>query len=241
MADAAAPEREAIPVEPIETFAQFGIRAFTTMRQAGTFGVYSAEPAGEVMRRWDALREELAPAGPRLAVARQVHGTRVVVHGAGWEGWLRVDAADGHLAVKRGTGAAVTIADCIPVFIGHPSGAIAILHSGWRGTVGRIVERAVELLAQRMVPASELIVHLGPGICGECYEVSPDVHAQLTGRTVDKPTTVDLRAVIADHARAAGVHHIEVSPFCTRCDNDRFFSHRAGDPGRQIGVMIAEE
>jgi copper oxidase (laccase) domain-containing protein len=50
---------------------------------------------------------------------------------------------------------------------------------------------------------------------------------------------VDLRALIADHARAAGVTRISVSALCTRCDNDRFFSHRAGDAGRQLGVIVA--
>jgi copper oxidase (laccase) domain-containing protein len=46
--------------------------------------------------------------------------------------------------------------------------------------------------------------------------------------------------LIADHARALGVRHITTSASCTRCDNDRFFSHRAGDGGRQLGVMIAD-
>jgi len=82
-------------------------------------------------------------------------------------------------------------------------------------------------------------MHLGPAICGTCYEVSADVYRQVTSRTVERPTTVDLRAVIADHARLRGVRRISVSPGCTRCDNDRFYSHRAGDQGRQLGVMIA--
>jgi polyphenol oxidase len=36
-----------------------------------------------------------------------------------------------------------------------------------------------------------------------------------------------------------GVREITISERCTRCDNDRFFSHRAGDAGRQLGVMLA--
>jgi copper oxidase (laccase) domain-containing protein len=70
--------------------------------------------------------------------------------------------------------------------------------------------------------------------------VSPEVYGQLTGRAVDRPTPVDLRLVIADHARAAGVGHVAVSDRCTRCHNDRFYSHRAGDDGRQLGVIVAE-
>jgi YfiH family protein len=226
--------------EVVDDFAAFGIRAFTTSRAAGTFGFHTTEPTIDVMRRWSALRGELSSGSARLATATQVHDNRVVVHGTGWEGWLRVDAADGHVSVHRGTAMAVTIADCVPVFIAHPSGAAALLHSGWRGTAARIVERGIEALAHRGVPTRELHLHLGPAICGNCYEVSADVLAQLTCEVVAKPTRVDLRALIADHARAAGVRHVSASALCTRCNNDRLFSHRAGDEGRQLAVIIAD-
>jgi polyphenol oxidase len=229
-----------VGLEPIDDFAPFGIRAFMTTRATGSFSTAGDEPVGIVMGRWSALQEQLTRAAPRLATARQVHGSRVVVHGAGWEGWLRVDGADGHAATERGTAMAVSIADCVPVFLAHPAGAIALLHSGWRGTADRIVQHGVAALEQRGFPAIELRMHLGPAICGRCYEVSPDVHARLTGRVVDRPATVDLRALIADHARAAGVRQIATSPLCTRCDQDRLFSHRGGDAGRMLGAMVAE-
>jgi len=226
--------------ESVEDFSPFGIRAFTTTRASGTFGLVSDEPARIVMQRWRQLREELAPDGARLASANQVHGSRVVVHADGWEGWLRVDGADGHVAPQRGLALAVSIADCVPVFIAHPSGAVALLHSGWRGTAARIVERGIEALAQRGFAAGELRLHLGPAICGNCYQVSADVFRQLTGRdTPGAAACVDLRALIEKHARAAGVRHITTSALCTRCDNDRLYSHRAGDAGRQIAVIYA--
>lgn len=218
-------------------FAALGVTAFTTTRAAGTFGLHGREPVGEVFARWEALRTSLA--GVRLASARQVHEATVLRHHPGWTGWLRADDADGHLAPLPGTAMAVTIADCVPVFIAHRSGACALLHSGWRGTAARITERAIELLAAERCLASELVLHCGPAICGRCYEVSPDVYGALTGKSVSRPTTVDLRLIIAEHARALGVREITISERCTRCDNDRFFSHRAGDAGRQLGVMVA--
>jgi YfiH family protein len=230
----------ALAAEVADEFTPYGVRAFTTGRSAGSFSTASAEPVRDVMARWDALREALRPGGTRLATGRQVHGTRVVVHGGGWEGWLRGEEADGHVATDRGTAMAVSIADCVPVFIVHPSGAAALLHSGWRGTAGRIVEQGIAALAHRGVPAAELRVHLGPAICGRCYQVSPDVYERLTGSHSSRPAVVDLRALITDQARAAGVRHISVSSACTRCDNDRFYSHRAGDEGRQLGVLIAD-
>jgi YfiH family protein len=226
--------------EPVPDIEGFGIRAFTTTRLAGTFGSNSVEPVREVMGRWGELRRELAPGGARLATATQVHGADVIVHHAGWTGWLRGDAADGHATMHRGLALAVTVADCVPVFITHPSGAAALLHSGWRGTAAHIVERGIDALTHRGIPVSELRVHTGPAICGRCYEVSADVYEQLTGTNPGAPRAVDLRALIAEHARAAGVKHVTTSASCTRCNNDRFFSHRAGDSGRQIAVLIAD-
>jgi copper oxidase (laccase) domain-containing protein len=69
--------------------------------------------------------------------------------------------------------------------------------------------------------------------------VSAEVFAQLTGRNPGHQANVDLRVLIADHARALGVRQISISPLCTKCNNDRFFSHRAGDTGRQLGVILA--
>jgi YfiH family protein len=229
-----------LAAEVVDEFTPYGVRAFTTGRAAGSFSTAGSEPVRDVMARWDALREALRPAGPRLATVRQVHGTHVVVHRTGWEGWLRGEDADGQAAMERGTAMAVSIADCVPVFIVHASGAAALLHSGWRGTAGGIIERGVAALTMRGVPAAELRVHLGPAICGRCYEVSPDVYERLTGSRPPAARVVDLRALIADHARAVGVRHISISDSCTRCHNERLYSHRAGDPGRQLGVLIAE-
>lgn len=225
--------------EVIDDFAAFGLTAFTTGRAAGTFGSHGADPVSEVLGRWHGLAALASARGvTRLATSPQVHGVDVHAHGGEWEGWLRTRPADGHVAPVRGTAMAVTVADCVPVFLAHPSGASGVLHSGWRGTAGKIVERGIAALAQRGIPRAELRVHLGPAICGRCYEVSADVYAKLTGRRADQPTHVDLRALIADDARAAGVTHISTSPDCTKCDNDRYFSHRAGDPGRQVGVIF---
>lgn len=228
--------------EVIDDFTPFGIRAFTTTRASGSFGLASDEPVRVVMQRWRQLREELDPSGARLASATQVHGARVLLHSSGWDGWLRTDDADGHATAEQALALAIGVADCVPVFIAHPRGAIALLHSGWRGTAARIVERGIELLSKRGYAASELRLHLGPAICGDCYEVSADVYRQVTGGdSSGDRSRVDLRAVIASHAQAAGVRHITTSALCTRCDNDRFFSHRAGDAGRQVAVIMTEE
>ena len=227
----------ALAAEVVEAFGELGVTAFTTGRAAGSFGFHTDEPVHVVMARWAALRARLG--GARLATATQVHGKAVLEHQPGWSGWLRGDAADGHLALHRGTAMAVTVADCVPVFIAHPSGATAVLHSGWRGTVARITEHAILRLQSAGLSPRDLRVHCGPAICGRCYEVSADVARQLTGRDAGRSVTVDLRGLIVQQARDLGVRVISSSASCTRCDNDRFFSHRAGDTGRQLAVILA--
>jgi polyphenol oxidase len=225
--------------EVVDSFADFGVMAFTTGRAVGSFGMQTAEPVRDVTARWSALRMLLGGSAARLATSFQVHGATVVRHGGDWQGFLRGPDADGHLSPARGTAMAVTVADCVPVFLAHPRGAAAALHSGWRGTEARITDVAIRAFESLGLAAGELALHCGPAICGRCYEVSAEVYARLTGRDPGRPTPVDLRALIADHARALGVRRISISPLCTRCDNDRFFSHRAGDAGRQLGVIIA--
>lgn len=214
------------------------IHGWTTTRATGSFGLGSIEPVGTVMERWSALQAALAVQGiERLASAHQVHGAGVSRHGAGWQGWLRQQGVDGHVSTVPGTALAVTVADCTPVFLAHPGGAIAALHAGWRGTAGRIVDVGLDLLEQLGFPASECVSHLGPAICGACYEVGPEVLTAVTGRAASGKGQLDVRAILAEQLERRGVAVVTTSGACTRCHNDRFFSHRAGDAGRQLGVI----
>jgi YfiH family protein len=227
--------------EVVELFGDLGIRALVTTRAAGDFNLGGAEPVAQVMGRWASLRATIGASGPasRFATATQVHGNRILIHQPGWEGWLRADAADGHFSAARGVGFGVTVADCVPVFLAHPAGATALVHAGWRGTAGGIVTAALAVFRQQGLAPAAVRVHLGPAICGKCYEVGTEVYAELTHRQPSGSRCVDLRALLADQARAAGVVTVTSSSACTRCNNDTFYSHRAGDAGRQVASIMA--
>jgi len=102
-----------------------------------------------------------------IAVVRQVHGTRIVEVGPSSEPGVRVAGeADGLVTVAPDILLVVTTADCVPV----------ILHAGWRGAAAGILERAIERFGTSYgVGAGDLLVHLGPSICGACYEVGAAV------------------------------------------------------------------
>ncbi len=222
-------------VEPVVELSHAGVVAFTTTRDRGDFNLLGGQPAGHIVARWLQLQEDLGV--PRLAYAKQIHGRRVVAHNDGWTGWLRVDGADGHLALAPATALAVTLADCVPVFLAHPSGTVGLLHAGWRGTATRIVDHAASELEARGYKIADCHAHLGPAICGKCYEVGPEVIRAVAGRTVVSPERLDLRQALGEQLAAHAVRDISLSEYCTSCHNARFFSHRAGDAGRHIAVI----
>lgn len=214
-----------------------GVRGWTTTVENGSFGLGSDEPVADVVNRWTRLQSDLRLLGAhRLASGHQVHRTVVATHARGWTGWLRQEGVDGHVSDVIGTALAVTVADCTPVFIAHPK-AIGLLHAGWRGAAAHIITQGMTAMEALGAPADECAVHLGPSICGACYEVGPEVLEAITGKLASGKGHLDVRAVLAQQAHALGVHAVDVSDACTRCGGGRFYSHRAGNSGRQLGVI----
>lgn len=219
----------------------------TTTRGSETGGfdlrLFGPAPAGEVLGRWGALAEALEMRG--VVHARQVHGVRVHLHGEAHDGLRLASPADGHATRSPGLLLTVGTADCVPVFLVDAATRwVAMVHAGWRGTAAGILEATVELFRRRAGLSPEgLHLHLGPSICGGCYEVGPEVHRALGLSEPPGPTPIDLRAVLARRGVAAGVQGAQItrSGHCTKCGPGPFYSHRGGDAGRQVGFMGVRE
>lgn len=202
-------------------------------------GLFSdASTPAALLEHWSALREYT---GLACAVhAHQVHGAAVRFHRREVPGLHIVEPCDGHATADTGILLAVSTADCVPVSIVDPTRhAVALVHAGWRGTAAGVLERGVAELAERTGSrASDLFVHLGPAICGSCYEVGPEVFRALGLEAPEGPEPVDLRAVLARRAEALGVAagRVSISAHCTRCGG-AFFSHRGGSRERQVGYL----
>lgn len=189
--------------------------------------------------RW----ERLLQSSPfdTIVHARQIHETRIVVHERVGHGVREATGpADGH-ATRSDVLLSVTVADCVPVYLLDPeTRAVALLHAGWRGTAAGILPSGITLmLTQWGCDPKRLLVHLGPAICGECYEVGPEVFSALGLEIPSGAAPVDVRGVLAHQARAAGVprQNVTVSPLCTLCGNGNLFSHRGGRSERQVAVL----
>ena len=198
-----------------------------------------ARKAAADLRRWEAL--PAATGFDSFVHGGRLHGTEIVVHDERRPGLLLLPAADGHATAVPGLLLAQAVADCVPIYLADEERrAVALLHGGWRGIAAGILERAVELLSARFRTRRErLVLHLGPAICGSCYEVGPEVHAALGLEAPPRPAPVDLRHAAARRGLAAGMsrERITASSFCTRCEGSPFLSHRRGDRERQIALL----
>jgi YfiH family protein len=207
----------------------------TTPRDAGNFASFGGQTSNDVQTRWRALRQKTRTR--RSVLGRQVHGAHVLSHETFADGTLFTDDADGHLTRVVGTLLAVSVADCVPVFIvDERSRMVAVLHAGWRGVAAGILARGIKCMGGFLANTH---VHLGPAICGSCYEVGPEVHAALGLPCPAGNAPVDLRAVLVRQALELGVAeaHITTSVLCTLCNDSPFFSHRGGHAERQVGII----
>jgi len=205
-------------------------------------GLFSGGSPGEGVRsRWEELRA--ATGMTRIVHAPQVHGAEVRAHGEAETRSvpLLVSPCDGHATDRPGLLLAVTTADCVPVFlVDARRRAVSVVHAGWRGAAAGIVERALDLLSERWASEpADVHVHFGPAICGSCYEVGPEVFAALGRGEPERPTPIDLRAILAERVVERGVPggQVSISAHCTRCTESALFSHRGGDRARQVGFL----
>ncbi|HEX5761639.1 MAG TPA: polyphenol oxidase family protein [Solirubrobacterales bacterium] len=208
-------------------------------RLPGARAAFSTRSAGDIKASHERLAAALGLDVERIAVSHQVHGAELAFdcsfarHDEAKEqrsdGVLEVD---GHVVTQSGAAALVKVADCLPVAVAGPRGT-AILHCGWRGLAAGIVAKGAAA-----VEATHAAV--GPGIGPCCYEVGDEVLDAFAplGEGIAGGRMLDLAEVARRLLREAGVEAVESANLCTRCEIERFFSHRRdGDPRRQAGVV----
>ncbi|MFI5253372.1 MAG: peptidoglycan editing factor PgeF [Bacteroidota bacterium] len=176
-----------------------------------------------------------------IVYQKQVHSTTVTqVQHPGI-----IDSCDAIITKTRGIFLAVSVADCLPIFIYDSTNQVlAAVHAGWRGSKEGIVSRVMDLFIQqhRSDPAN-LVAYIGPGAGACCYEVREDVANQFSSKyltnTGKNRTRLNLKMFNQHILTSAGipVSKIEVSHHCTICNPKLFHSYRRD--GSKSGRMLA--
>ena len=246
------------------------VTAFSTTRHGGfskgrygefNINVYCGDHDECIRQNRMLLCQQLGIVDTRLIMPHQVHLTEAAVVDDAFlqlpitARQQQLEGMDALMTNLRGVCIGVSTADCIPVLLYDTAHhAVCAIHAGWRGTVARIVEKAIARMAAVYGTAPcHLKAQIGPGISLDSFEVGDEVYEAFDAAGFDMKTIsqryptnkwhIDLPACNRQQLLSAGVSSaaISVSPVCTFKQYDTFFSaRRLGIQSGRIftGIML---
>lgn len=205
-----------------------------------------------VMQRRQQLADQVGFDLARALMTVQEHGANVLTfHRRRPEGGQCVFSTDALATDDPGQAIVTYHADCFPLlYVDRSRGVVAGAHAGWRGSLAGVATQTVQALhlAYGTAP-DQLDVLIGPGICASCYQVGAEVAQQFRARygredrylqTDGGGIRLDIEGAVRLQLEDEGVapNRILSAGWCTR-EQDRWFSHRGGRPGRFLSVVVA--
>lgn len=182
-----------------------------------------------------------------------VHGAHIEAVGdaeLNSEGYIDFEDCDGAVTNVPGILLTTSNGDCIPVWACDPvKRCVGLAHAGWRGTLKGIAASLVRRMKEVYgCEPEDIVAHIGPGIGACCFEVGEDVAQSFldkypwaeeycyAGRT-DRPF-LDLKGINAQILSLESVGEIEISPLCTCCEEELFYSYRrSADTSRMLAYI----
>lgn len=178
----------------------------------------------------------------------QVHNSKVYLVSSKEKG-KTIKGADGLITKDADLVLMLRVADCIPIFLfDKKKKVVGLLHSGWRGTIGKIALIAIEkMILNFKSDPNNILVALGPSInfCCNLWKDKP-IQSELPEwqqfiNKRGKKYSIDLPGFVVDTLLSAGIKksNIEISAICTVM-NKSYFSHkRAQRTGEKQGRFTA--
>lgn len=157
---------------------------------------------------------------------------------------------DGVLTQEKNTVLTVITADCVPIIFEDPvQKIIGISHQGWKGTLGKLPAKMIENMEALGSKREDIRCAIGPCINECCYEVSRDLALEfgsVFGEDMftrkDNTYFINLLKISYLQLRVSGIlkKHISYFPFCTSCDEKKFWSYRRdnGLKGEMISFVL---
>lgn len=194
-----------------------------------------------------ALGMQLGADAKMLRTTKQEHTSNVVAlerEDFGLDkSFENLEPIDGMITNIEGAGLIVYGADCPSIYIVDPKhNAIGLVHAGWRGTLGKIPQVAINMMHDRYGSnPTEMYAAIGPSICEKCYEMGDEVFDKFAAEW----SYDDAKAIMKRHnsgkyhlnlwkanrmtLECAGIpiKNIAITDICTCCNSDDFYSYRA--------------
>lgn len=195
-----------------------------------------------VYNNYKAFAKELGFNYNEVQRGYQVHGTNVevvtrenMIH---LQGSVHFKDTDALITNEKNIPLSTFYADCVPVFfVDKKNHAIGVAHAGWRGTADNIVKNVVIKMRETFgTNPEDLICGIGQSIHECCFLVDDDVYEVFNEheeyrafiKKDENKYKINLQEINKKNLMDQGVleKNIEISPYCTACNEDLFFSHR---------------
>jgi YfiH family protein len=209
-------------------------------------GDHVGDDPGAVAENRRRLAAALGLAAGRLAFMRQVHGAVVAVLD-GSDPDAQPPEADALVTVQPGLGLCVLSADCVPVLLAAPGPdgpVVAAAHAGRKGVQAGVVREAVAAMLRLGARVEQGQAHVGPAVCGRCYEVPGPLQAEVVAdvpaaacTTREGTPGLDLPGAVLGQLVAAGLADVGRDETCTREAAATYSHRRDGVTGRIASVV----
>jgi len=214
------------------------VHGFSTVA-IGSVGLKHASDRNAVLASRQTFLRVMGLEGLALTAVGSVHGAEVARVDKPVES---VDDVDALVTDRPGIVLFATYADCYPIVLWDPEAHVAgLVHAGWRGTQAGVSTAAVNFMRDEY-GCRHVRAGIGPGICGRCYEVGPEVAGKFDARFVNPAGhgkwLLDLAAANAAQLEAAGVDAVYEVAMCTK-ESYLFPSHRRHPDGTRFGAIVA--
>lgn len=151
---------------------------------------------------------------------------------------------DAVILMEKGYALTLNFADCTPIILFDPELNIASgVHAGWRGTAAKIAQKTAKKMMSLGSKPNNIIAAIGPCISKCCFEVNEEVVKALqpytTYETKGDKFMVDLKETNKKQLLDIGVEKIDISPNCTVCEHEKFFSYRLTKTPNRHNIILA--
>ena len=164
---------------------------------------------GDGVEAFSTRRESVLPYP--VIQGHQVHDAKVAVIDRPDYTREELEGYDAFVTNLRGVAIGVRTADCVPILIFDPvRQAVAAVHSGWKGTVLHIVQKAIYVMGQQFLSkAKDLRAVIGPSIGPDSFQVGEEVAEYFKNSGFPMDMVWSFRGQ-GDGTPMSGGHHIDL-------------------------------
>ena len=176
----------------------------------------------------------------KFTLFQQVHGPEIAAVDKKSVGRVLANYDGGITGIKN-LFLAVFVADCFPILAYDPENQIiGIAHAGWKGIKAQIAKNLILKMKSVGATPKDIIIGIGPGICGNCYEVQNVVTSKFRFvKKIDGKFFLDLEKEILAQLKNSRVKkaNIETAGVCVFEDRN-FYSYRRDQTNSRQAALI---